>query len=74
MKLKKLKFIDSKRYRRGVDMDVKNQLLTVALKKGQAADYPAMRAEIYEAGYDPVEWFALEKGKLKTTPFAKPQK
>ena len=69
-----MKFIDSKRYRRGVDMDVKNQLLTVALKKGQAADYPAMRAEIYEAGYDPVEWFALEKGKLKTTPFAKPEK
>ena len=74
MKLKKLKFIDSKRYRRGVDMDVKNQLLTVALKKGQTADYPAMRAEIYAAGYDPVEWFALEKGKLKTTPFAKPKK
>ena len=74
MKLKKLKFIDSKRYRRGVDMDVKNQLLTVALKKGQTADYPAMGAEIYAAGYDLVEWFALEKGKLKTTPFAKPKK
>ena len=55
-------------------MDVKNQLLTVALKKGQTADYPAMRTEIYEAGYDPVEWFTLENGKLKTTPFAKPKK
>jgi hypothetical protein len=74
VKLKKLKFIDSKRFRRGVDMDVKNQLLTVALKKGQTADYPAMRAKISEAGYDPMEWFALENGKLKTTPFAKHKK
>ena len=72
--LSRMKFVDSGRYKRGLSMDVKNQLLTVALKKGQAADYPAMKIGIEKAGYAPVEWFTLDKGKLKTTPFAKPKK
>ena len=38
MKLSKLKFVDSKRYKRGVDMDVKMQLLTLALRPGQKLD------------------------------------
>ena len=38
MKLKKLDFIDTKRFKRGVDMDVKMQLLTVAIKQGKKQD------------------------------------
>ena len=52
-------------------MDVKNQLLSVALKEGEKPDYPAMGREIDKAGYVAVEWFALEKEKLKVHPFSK---
>lgn len=72
VKLSKLSFVDRGRYKRGVDMDVKNQLLSVALKKGQLANFPAIAEAIDKAGYVPVEWFKLDKGKLVTTPFAKP--
>ena len=67
-------FVDRSRYKRGVDMDVNNQLLTVALKKGQLADYGAMAEGIDKAGYIAVEWFKLDKGKLLTTPFVKTAK
>ena len=52
-------------------MDVKNQLLSVALKEGEKPDYPAMGREIDKAGYVAVEWFALEKENLKVYPFSK---
>ena len=65
-------FVDRSRYKRGIDMDVNNQLLTVALKKGQLVNYPAMAEGIDKAGYVAVEWFKLDQGKLLTTPFAKP--
>ena len=69
-----MKFVDRGRYKRGIDMDVYNQLLTVALKKGAAPDYKAMAEGITKAGYAPMEWFMLDKGKLKSTPFGKPVK
>ena len=50
-------------------MDVNNQLLTVALKKGQAANYPLMGKEIDKAGYLAMEWFLLNQGKLMSRPF-----
>ena len=52
-------------------MDVKNQLLSVALREGKKPDYPAMGREIDKAGYVAVEWFALEQEKLKVHPFPK---
>ena len=69
MKLSKLDFVDRKRYKRGVEMDVNNQLLTVALKKGQAVNYPLMGKEIDKAGYLAMEWFLLNQGKLMSRPF-----
>jgi len=71
VKLSKLKFVDKNRFKKGVDMDVKNQLLSVALREGEKPDYPAMGREIDKAGYVAVEWFALEKEKLKIHPFLK---
>jgi len=67
-------FVDRSRYKRGVDMDVNNQLLTVALKKGELVNYPAIAEGIDKAGYIAVEWFKLDQGKLVSTPFSKTNK
>ena len=71
MKLKKLEFVDTKRYRSGVDMDIKAQLLTVALKPGQKPDDNLIAKSVWDAGYVPVEWYSMEKGKIKTHPYPK---
>ena len=69
MKLRKLDFIDTKRFKRGVDMDVKMQLLTVALKKGKKHDPLSIEKAVDDAGYIAVEWYTLEKEKLTPHPF-----
>ncbi len=71
MKLKKLKFVDTKRYRSGVDMDIKTQLLTVALKSGQKPDDGLIAKSVWDAGYEAVEWYSVEGGKVKAHPYPK---
>ncbi len=71
MKLSKLDFVDGNRFKRGVDMDVNNQLLTVALKQGAQPNWQLVGQQIDDAGYLAVEWFSLEKDELKTYPFLK---
>ena len=63
--------MDRNRFKRGVDMDVNNQLLTVALKQGAQPNWQLIDHQIDNAGYVAVEWFSLEKGELKTHPFLK---
>ena len=74
MKLKKLKFVDTKRYKSGLDMDVKTQLLTVALKPGQKPDDKLIAKSVRDAGYVPVEIYSLKKGKLESRPFPELEK
>ncbi len=45
-------------------MDVKMQLLTVALKKEEKHDPLLIEKAIDDAGYIAVEWYSLEKEKL----------
>ena len=71
MKLSKLDFVDGNRFKRGVDMDVNNQLLDVALKQGAQPNWQLIGQQIDDAGYLAVEWFSLEKDELKTYPFLK---
>ena len=71
MKLKRLKFVDTKRYKSGVDMDIKAQLLTVALKPGQKPDDNLIAKSVWDAGYIPVEWYSMEKGKIKAHSYPK---
>ena len=71
MKLSKLDFVDGNRFKRGVDRDVNNQLLTVALKQGAQPNWQLIGQQIDDAGYLAVEWFSLEKDELKTYPFLK---
>ena len=74
MKLKKLNFVDTKRYKSGVEMDVKSQLLTVALKSGQKPDDNLIAKSIWNAGYVPVERYSMEKGKIKAHAYPKFEK
>jgi hypothetical protein len=71
IKVGKLPFVDTTRYKRGVDMDAKTQLLTVALLPGIKADDQSLSQAIIAAGYDPVERYTMQEGKLKAHLFDK---
>ena len=74
MKLKRLKFVDTKRYKSGLDMDVETQLLTLALKPDQKSDDKLIAKSIWDAGYIPVEIYSLRMGKLEIRPFPELEK
>jgi len=71
IKVGKLPFVDSTRYKRGVDMDAKTQLITVALLPGVKADPEILSNAIIAAGYDPIERYTMQNGKLKAHLFTK---
>ena len=74
VKLSKLPFVDSTRYKHGIDMDAKTQLLTIALLPMVKANTEEVEKAITDAGYEPVERYWLEGDKLKTTTFASVKK
>ena len=71
VKLSKLDFVDGSRFKRGIEMDCNNQLLTVALKDGTSPNWTQIEQEIDNAGYVAVEWFSMQKVELKSYPFLK---
>ncbi len=71
VKLSKLDFVDGSRFKRGIEMDCNNQLLTVALKDGTSPNWTQIEQEIDNAGYVAVEWFSIQKDELKSYPFLK---
>ncbi len=68
-KLSRLKYVDKKRFKRGIDMNAETQLVTVALKKGQVIDPSQVEKEVDDAGYVAIEWYTLEDARLKAHPF-----
>ena len=74
VKVGKLPFVDVTRYKRGVGMDIKSQLLTVALLPDVKADTRSINKAVSNAGYDVVEWYSMEGGKIKAHPFASAKK
>jgi copper chaperone CopZ len=74
VKLSKLPFVDSTRYKRGIDMDTKTQLLKIALLPMVKANAEEVEKAITDAGYEPVERYWLEGDKLRTTTFASVKK
>ena len=70
VKVGKLPFVDVSRYKRGVDMDIKSQLLTIALLPDVKTDKRSINKAVSNAGYDAVEWYSMEGGKIKAHPFA----
>ena len=74
VKVGKLPFVDVTRYKRGVDMDIKNQLLTVALLSDVKTDRRSINKAVSNAGYDAVEWYSMAGGKIKAHPLASAKK
>ena len=74
VKVSKLPFVDITRYKRGVDMDVKSQLLTIALLPNVKTDTRNIEKAVSNAGYEVLEWYSMEGGKLKAHPFASAKK
>ena len=67
-KLQRLDFVDTKKPKKGITLDVKSQLTSISIKKGKKADFKAIVKAIKGAGYDPVTLYELGTGsKLKVT-------
>ncbi len=58
-KVAKLPFVDRSRYKKGVKVEIENQLVTVAIKPGVEPDMAALFDAIRSGGYDPVEAFEI---------------
>ena len=70
-KLQKLEFVDTGRFNKGIALDAKTQLVTVAIKKGATIDVEAIKKAVKAAGYDPVKLYELKGGRLKSTQLEK---
>ena len=66
--LSKLEFVDVGRFKRGIEMDARTQLVTIAIKKGKEVNKSALSQAVDDAGYDPIHLYTLEDGKLRTQP------
>ena len=52
-------------------MDIKNQLLTLAIKPGAKSNSNLIAKAVDDAGYLAIEWYSLEAGKIKAHPYPK---
>ncbi len=66
-KLTTLRFVDRKRFNKGVDLDAKTQLVLIALRSGKSANPESLSKAVKDAGYKPVRLYEWEKDALKTT-------
>ena len=69
-KVSGLPFVDQGRLEKGIELDPKTQLVTIALKPGSKVDAKALSQAIVDAGYEPVHLYRLERGKLITKKIA----
>lgn len=53
----KLDGVDKSQLTKGVDLDVEKQFVLVAFKSDAAIDFEGVREAIYNAGYDPVQYY-----------------
>lgn len=53
-KVAKLPFIDKTRYTNGVNVDIENQQVTIAVKDGAELDVDALFKAIESGGYNPI--------------------
>jgi hypothetical protein len=71
VKLSSLVFVDSERFDGGIKLNAKTQLVTVAIRPGQAVNRQALSLMVRRAGFDPVDYFWLENGELKGEPLSR---
>jgi hypothetical protein len=71
----KLEGVDKSQLTKGVDLDVKKQLVLVAFKPDAAIDVDGVREAIYKAGYDPVHYYLwTEMGGITQTVYPASEK
>lgn len=68
--ISRLKFVDRKRFNKGVELDTKMQLVAVAVADGARVDFDSLATAVEKAGYDPVRAYSLDGGTLQTKPLA----
>ena len=69
--LSKMKGVDKKRFRDGIDMNPETQLVTIALKAGAEIDNKDLIERVEDAGYVAVEEYKLHDGHLDAHRFKK---
>ena len=62
----KLEFVDRKRFNKGVELDTKMQLVSVAVREGAKVNYDSLATAVEKAGYDPVRAYSIHDGALQT--------
>ena len=68
--ISKLDFVDRRRFNKGVELDTKTQLVTVAINTDSHADFDSLSKAIDKAGYDPAKAYFLEDAKFTTRSIA----
>ena len=69
--LSKMKGVDKKRFKDGIDMDADTQLVKIALKDKALIDNKDLIERVDDAGYDAVEQYKLHDGHLDALRFKK---
>ena len=69
--LSKMKGVDKKRFKDGIDMDADTQLVKIALKDRTLIDNKDLIERVDDAGYDAVEQYKLHDGHLDALRFKK---
>ena len=67
--LSKMKGVDKKRFRDGIDMDPETQLVSIALKEGAELDNKDLIERVVDAGYFAVEEYKLHENHLDAHQF-----
>jgi len=67
--LSKMKGVDKKRFKDGIDMNPETQLVTIALKNGAKLDSKDLIERIVDAGYTAVEEYKLHENHLDALQF-----
>ena len=67
--LSKMKGVDKKRFRDGIDMDPETQLVSIALKDGAELDNKDLIERVVDAGYFAVEEYKLHENHLDAHQF-----
>lgn len=66
----RLEFVDRSRFKKGVDLDAKTQLVSVAILPGMSAEDALLAQAVDRAGYSPVRVYFLEGASLGTRSIA----
>ena len=62
--VKRLPFLDSKRFNSGVEVDINKHQMRLALKQGEAIDYKRLALSLRAAGYEPLDIYLRVSGQV----------